>query len=83
MKLYIQVQLLAAGKLCRISAGVMKQNSALQHALNFVFIVVELLLNCMPFYPYLMGFMGLYTAVYGLWAFSFYIYTGRWIYPVS
>ena len=57
--------------------------SALQHALNLVFAIGELMLSSIPYHAYLMGFMGLYTAVYGLCAFNFYRITGRWIYPVS
>ena len=54
-----------------------------QHALNLVFIVVELLLNKIPFEPYMLGWLGLYSSTYGLWAFSFYKVTNRWMYPVS
>ena len=55
----------------------------LQHILNLVFAIGELMLNCMPHFTYLMGFMGLYTAAYGVVAFTFFLRTGRWIYPVS
>ena len=57
--------------------------SFLQHILNLVFAIGELMLNCMPHFTYLMGFMGLYTATYGVLAFTFFLQTGRWIYPVS
>ena len=48
-----------------------------------MFAIGELMLNCMPHFTYLMGFMGLYTATYGVLAFTFFLRTGRWIYPVS
>jgi hypothetical protein len=53
-----------------------------QHGLNLVFVLVELMLNSIPFHPYLMGFMGMYSAAYALWAFTFYSNSGKWIYPV-
>ena len=54
-----------------------------QHVFNALFMLVELLLNSIPFHPYLLGFGGLYSSCFGLWAFSFYHRTGRWIYPVG
>ena len=54
-----------------------------QHIFNALFMLVELLLNSIPFHPYLLGFGGLYSSSFGLWAFSFYHRTGRWIYPVG
>ena len=54
----------------------------MQHGLNLVFILAEMMLNSIPFLPYLMGYMGLYSATYALWAFAFFSNTGKWIYPV-
>ena len=57
--------------------------SAVQHGLNLVFLLVELLLNKIPFEPYMLGWLGMYSSAYGLWAFSWYKVTNRWMYPVS
>ena len=46
------------------------------------FILVELFLNSIPFVPYLMGYLGLYVATFGLWAFTYFRLTTLWLYPV-
>lgn len=51
------------------------------HGLNFLFILVELALNKIPYEPYMLGWLGLYSSLYGLWAFSYYRITTRWMYP--
>ncbi|KAK9798190.1 hypothetical protein WJX73_001724 [Symbiochloris irregularis] len=51
------------------------------HGLNLVFIYIEFLLNTIPFQPYLMGWMGMYSSAYGLWAFSYYKIFNKWMYP--
>eukprot|EP00884_Botryococcus_braunii_P022879 jgi/Botrbrau1/9275/Bobra.0111s0003.1 len=53
------------------------------HGANALFVLGELLLNTIPFTPYLVGYVGLYTSIYGLWAFAYFKYTGTWIYPVG
>ena len=45
--------------------------------------MVELLLNKIPFQPYMMGWLGLYSSTYGLWAFGWYKVRNLWMYPVS
>lgn len=47
------------------------------------FILAELFFSSIPFVPYLMGYLGFYVATFGLWAFTFFRLTGRWLYPVS
>lgn len=54
----------------------------LQHGANAAFALGELLLNRIPYTPYLVGYMGLYTSIYGLWAFTYFRLTGEWIYVV-
>lgn len=54
----------------------------MQHGANMAFILVELFLNCIPFVPYLMGYLGLYVATFGLWAFTYFRLTTLWLYPV-
>lgn len=46
-------------------------------------LLIELVLNAMPYEPYLLGWMGLYSSAFALWAFSYYKATNRWMYPVS
>ena len=43
----------------------------------------ELFLNNIPFYPYLLGFVGLWTCSYGIWAFINFSSSGKWMYPVG
>ncbi len=54
-----------------------------QHGANMAFILAELFFNSIPFVPYLMAFLGFYVATFGLWAFTYFRITGRWLYPVS
>jgi hypothetical protein len=54
-----------------------------QHGANLGFITGELLLNRMPFIPYLMGALGLYVSAFGLWSFTYFRLNGLWLYPVS
>lgn len=54
-----------------------------QHGANMAFIFAELFFSSIPFVPYLMGYLGFYVATFGLWAFTFFRITGRWLYPVS
>ncbi|KAK9902693.1 hypothetical protein WJX75_003028 [Coccomyxa subellipsoidea] len=51
------------------------------HGANMAFILVELFLNSIPFVPYLMGYLGLYVATFGLWAFTYFRLTTLWLYP--
>ena len=53
-----------------------------QHGANAVFIFVEIFLNSIPFVPYLMGYLGLYVASFGLWAITYFRLHGLWLYPV-
>lgn len=43
--------------------------------------VGELFLNRIPFYPYLLGYVGAWTSLYGVWAFSYFSSSGKWMYP--
>ena len=52
-----------------------------QHIANAVFMAGELALSNIPFVPYLMGFVGLYSGVFALWAWTYYVHTNRWLYP--
>ena len=54
-----------------------------QHGLNAALALGEVALNAVPLEPYLMGFLGLYSSIFGVWAFAFYRATGRWLYPVG
>lgn len=56
---------------------------AVQHGFNCVLMLGELFLNSIPFYPYLLGFVGLWTCSYGIWAFINFSSSGKWMYPVS
>lgn len=56
---------------------------AVQHGFNFFLMLGELFLNSIPFYPYLLGFVGLWTCSYGIWAFINFSSSGKWMYPVS
>ena len=38
-----------------------------QHGANFFFAMGELLLNTIPFVPHLMGFVGFWTSLFGIW----------------
>ena len=57
--------------------------AGLQHGANLVLLLVEFALNAMPYEPYLLGWTGLYSSAYALWAFSYYKATNRWMYPVG
>lgn len=39
----------------------------MQHGANFFFAIGELLLNTIPFVPHLMGFVGFWTSLFGIW----------------
>jgi hypothetical protein len=54
-----------------------------QHGANALFALGELLLNNIPFTPYLLGYLGMYSSSYGIWAFTYFRITGKWLYPVS
>ena len=43
----------------------------------------EMFLNRIPFYPYLLGYVGMWTSLYGVWAFVNFSSSGKWMYPVS
>ncbi|KAK9844666.1 hypothetical protein WJX74_005289 [Apatococcus lobatus] len=51
------------------------------HAANAVFMLLELALNRIPFYPYMLGYVGLWSTIYGLWSITHYFIFGRWLYP--
>lgn len=53
----------------------------LQHGLNFFWMLGETFLNRIPFYPYLLGYVGIWTSAYGVWAFANFSSTGKWMYP--
>lgn len=55
--------------------------SYVQHGANAGLALGELFLNAIPAHPYLMGVLGGYSSLYGLWAFAFFRATGRWLYP--
>lgn len=55
--------------------------SYVQHGANAGLALGELFLNAVPLHPYLMGALGAYSSLYGLWAFAFFRATGRWLYP--
>lgn len=55
----------------------------LQHGFNFVLVLGEMFLNSIPFYPYLLGYVGMWTSFYGIWAFINFSSSGKWMYPVS
>jgi len=55
--------------------------SYVQHGANAGLALGELALNAIPLHPYLMGALGAYSSLYGLWAFAFFRATGRWLYP--
>lgn len=55
--------------------------SYVQHGANAALALGELFLNAIPLHPYLMGALGGYSSLYGLWAFAFFRATGRWLYP--
>ena len=57
--------------------------AVLQHGANLVLLLVEFAMNQMPYEPYLLGWTGLYSSAYALWAFSYYKATNRWMYPVG
>jgi hypothetical protein len=52
-----------------------------QHGANAGLALGELALNAVPAHPYLMGLLGAYSSLYGIWAFAFFRVTGRWLYP--
>ncbi|DBA87555.1 hypothetical protein WJX77_000518 [Trebouxia sp. C0004] len=52
-----------------------------QHGFNFVLMVGETFLNRIPFYPYLLGYVGMWTSFYGIWAFINFSSSGKWMYP--
>lgn len=52
-----------------------------QHGINALQMLVELCLNQLPIAFYMMGFVGLYSCAFGLWALSVYVQKGLWIYP--
>jgi hypothetical protein len=52
-----------------------------QHGANAFLMVGETLLNAMPVHLYLMGYVGLWSCAYGVWAFVHHLVTGRWMYP--
>lgn len=52
-----------------------------QHGFNCVLMLGELFLNSIPFYPYLLGFVGLWTCSYGVFAFINFSSSGKWMYP--
>ena len=54
----------------------------LQHGANLVLLLLEFAMNQMPYEPYLLGWTGLYSSSFALWAFSYYKATNRWMYPV-
>ncbi|KAL0051828.1 hypothetical protein WJX82_002729 [Trebouxia sp. C0006] len=56
-------------------------NSYNQHGFNFVLMVGETFLNRIPFYPYLLGYVGMWTSFYGIWAFINFSSSGKWMYP--
>ncbi|EIE19989.1 hypothetical protein COCSUDRAFT_67659 [Coccomyxa subellipsoidea C-169] len=51
------------------------------HGANMAFILGELFLNSIPFVPYLMGYLGIYVATFGLWSFTYFRLMGLWLYP--
>lgn len=53
----------------------------LQHGLNFFWMLGETFLNRIPFYPYLLGYVGMWTSAYGVWAFANFSSSGKWMYP--
>ena len=54
----------------------------MQHGFNFLLMVGEMFLNRIPFYPYLLGYVGIWTSAYGIWAFINFSSSGKWMYPV-
>ncbi|KAK9812674.1 hypothetical protein WJX72_001650 [[Myrmecia] bisecta] len=52
-----------------------------QHGINALLMLGELLLNNIPVVPYMLGYVGLWSSVYGGWALYHYMATGRWLYP--
>lgn len=52
-----------------------------QHGFNFVLVLGEMFLNSIPFFPYLLGYVGLWTSFYGIWAFINFSSSGKWMYP--
>ena len=50
----------------------------LQHGINALQMLVELCLNQLPIAFYMMGFVGLYSCAFGLWALSVYVQKGLW-----
>ena len=55
----------------------------MQHGFNAVLILGEVFLNSLPIFAYLMGYVGLWSSLYGIWAQLHYLRTGRFLYPVS
>ena len=56
-----QITLLAQSLAFSLSA------CGLQHGANALFVLGELLLNTIPFQPHLMGYVGFWTSLYGIW----------------
>ena len=54
-----------------------------QHGFNAALILGEAFLNSLPIFAYLMGYVGLWSSLYGIWAQLHYLRTGRFLYPVS
>lgn len=52
-----------------------------QHGFNFMLMLGEMFLNRIPFYPYLLGYVGMWTSLYGVWAFVNFSSSGKWMYP--
>jgi hypothetical protein len=52
-----------------------------QHGANAGLALGELALNAIPLHSYLLGLLGAYSSLYGIWAFTFFRATGRWLYP--
>lgn len=53
-----------------------------QHGFNAALLAADLALNRLPFVPHLIGYAGLWSLAFTLWAHAWRAWSGRWLYPV-
>jgi len=52
-----------------------------QHGFNAFFFFVDFMFNRQPFKFYALGYVGLWSATYAIWAQLVFVVSGRWLYP--
>jgi hypothetical protein len=51
------------------------------HGLNALFMLIEFALNDIPVYTYMLGWVGLWSSLFGVWAHAYHAHTGLFLYP--